>query len=416
MGSVRRFEIAVIGGGPVGLTTALLLARLNIETVAIFPPPPLSGDRRTAALFAGSIELLRNLDVWRQLAPHGAPMFGIRILDDRGALLRAPEALFRAAEHGLTEFGFNVPNAAILSALTAAAASMPALTVIHAAVAELIHRDDDVLVRTMDGQDIAAGLIAGADGRNSLVRRSAGITSRAWDYPQSATVCAFEHDRPHHGISTEFHRANGPLTTVPMPGNASSLVWVDSRDEATHLADLSDAEFGQILETRLAGLLGTVSKVGPRGAFPLSGLSAQTMGQGRTVLLGEAAHVMPPIGAQGLNLGLRDAAVLAECVMTARGDARAAVASYARDRAPDVTSRIAAIDALNRSLLTDFLPVHLARGLGIFGLAAFAPLRRLVVREGLQPSLAAPRAMQPGGLLQLAALSTSRASPPSPAA
>ncbi len=143
--------------------------------------------------------------------------------------------------------------------------------------------------------------------------------------------------------------------------------------------------------------------------FPLSGLSADTLGQGRIALVGEAAHVMPPIGAQGLNLGLRDVAVLADCVVEAHAAGRseeAAVAAYARARAPDVASRIAAIDALNRSLLTELLPVHLLRGLGVYVLGAVPALRRFVVNEGLQPSLALPRAMMPDGITASSSSST----------
>lgn len=337
-------------------------------------------------------------------------MLGIRLIDDRGAILRAPETVFKAAELGLNEFGFNVPNAALVAALGRAASMQPGLTVVSGSVAQVETGDAGVTVRLTDGRSFSAGICVGADGRQSLARTAAGIATRSWDYPQAAVVAAFGHQRPHHGISSEFHRSNGPLTTVPMPGRRSSLVWVESREGAARLTGLRDDAFREELETRLAGLLGSLGEVGPRASFPLSGLAAETLGVGRIALVGEAAHVIPPIGAQGLNLGLRDAAVLAECVAEARGDEAAAVAKYARARAADVGSRIAAIDVLNRSLLSDFLPAHLLRGFGVYALGAIPALRRAVVQEGLRPSLASPKAMSPGGL-GLAPVSTADKQP-----
>lgn len=395
-----NFEVIVAGGGPVGLTASLLCARLGLSTAAVIPVlSHMQPDRRTAALFTGSIALLRNLNLWEALAVHAAPIQGIRIVDDRGHLLRAPEAVFRADEQDLTEFGFNVANAALSDALMAAVRDEPNLTLIPAAVATLTEGADGVDLVTDCGRRIVAQVVVGADGRKSTVRRGAGIVTRDWSYPQAATVTTFGHQLQHQGLSTEFHRQHGPLTTVPMQGLSSSLVWVDSPDEAARLAGLDDAGFRQELEARLQGLLGSVTELGPRGSFALTGMAAETLGRGRVALIGEAGHVMPPIGAQGLNLGLRDAAALAEALSEARGDASwcRAVSRYAARRAPDVTARMTAIDALNRSLLSDFLPAHLARGFGLFALTALGPLRRYVVREGLQPSRAIPVLMQPRG-------------------
>jgi 2-octaprenyl-6-methoxyphenol hydroxylase len=194
---------------------------------------------------------------------------------------------------------------------------------------------------------------------------------------------------------------------VPLPGNASSLVWVETRDEAQRLAALDENAFRDALEARLQGLLGGVGAIGPRAVFPLMGLSADVFARNRVALVGEAAHVIPPIGAQGLNLGLRDGAALADCVADALREGRdpggaETLEAYSRARRSDVSSRIYAIDVLNRSLISGLLPVHLARGLGLHALRAIAPLRRLVVREGLDHALAKPTLTQPGGCALLA--------------
>jgi 2-octaprenyl-6-methoxyphenol hydroxylase len=250
------------------------------------------------------------------------------------------------------------------------------------------------------GGRIAARLVVAADGRNSICRQAAGIGSNRRKYQQSAVAMSFEHGRPHHAISTEFHRPGGPLTTVPLPGRASSLVWVERPPVAARLAALDEAAFRAALEARLYGLLGAIGDIGLRQLFPLSGLVAERLGQGRVALVGEAAHVLPPIGAQGLNLGLADVATLADVVADVRragGDvgAPSALDAYHRARTADVARRAAATDALNRSLTSNLLPVDLARGLGLHMLAAFPFLRGELIRRGLEPMAPRPRLMQP---------------------
>ena len=228
----------------------------------------------------------------------------------------------------------------------------------------------------------------------------------AWSYGQAAIATTFRHSRPHSGITTELHRRAGPLTTVPLPGDTSSLVWVEEPALAAHLAGLDDAAFLAELAARLQGLLGSLTDVGPRGIFPLSWLGAMRMGQNRIALVGKSAHAIPPIGAQGLNLGLRDAAALAECVGAARAlgadiGSAATLEAYHAARAADVLGRTISVDLLNRSLLSDFLPVQALRGLGLHLLANVGPLRRLVIQGGVGAPGRLPRLMQPGGLAGL---------------
>lgn len=397
----------VIGGGPAGLAAALALAHADVPVTLAAAPHRPGGhdrDRRTAALFAGSVELLRCLGVWEALQDQCAPLTAIRLIDDTGRLFRAPEVTFQAREAGLEAFGFNVPNDALLDALMARAAATPGLKIrATAGVRSVRIGRGEVTASLAEGDELSATLAVAADGRRSVAREAAGITVETWSYPQAAVVTWFAHQRPHDGISTEFHRPVGPFTTVPMPGRASSLVWVEEPAEAERLVALPESQFRRAIETRLNGLLGSVGEIGPRAMFPLSGLTPDVFGRNRVALVGESGHVIPPIGAQGLNLGFRDAATLADCVADALSEGRdiggsAVMDRYTALRAPDVNGRITAVDILNRTLLSPYLPVHLLRGFGLHVLNLAGPLRRQLIQEGVQPAAYVPRLMRSGGL------------------
>ncbi len=415
LAAALALAVAAVGVRPSGLTPRVAPTRLTRgqthgsdptqadPPILLAGPPPVAAPGRTAALFGGSIALLRNLGVWADCEAASAPITGIRLIDDTGGVARAPEALFTAEDAGLDVLGFNVPNTALLAALEASVRRRAGIQwVTTRAVTGLQITPQGITAQLAEGQALHASLVVAADGRGSLCRASAGIGTRDWSYPQSAIVTTFDHGRPHHGISTELHRRAGPLTVVPLPGDASSLVWVEETGTAAALMQLDDNAFRSALETRLQGLLGSIGALAPRANFPLSGLSAERMADRRVALVGEAAHVIPPIGAQGLNLGLRDAATLADCVadaLAAGGDpgTPATLTAYATSRRGDVASRTVAVDLLNRSLLADLLPADLLRGLGLHLVNAVAPLRQAVVRLGLQPPGELPRLMRPQG-------------------
>jgi 2-octaprenyl-6-methoxyphenol hydroxylase len=405
MSTTTASACIVVGTGPAGLATALALGAVGANAVLAGPPAAsaVAGDTRTAALFTGSIALLDNLGVWAKVRSASAPLKAIRIVDDTGRLLRAPEVLFEAREIGLEAFGWNVPNAALAEALWAAVRRDPRIAVVETArVTGVDIEKAAAIVRTAEGHVLRAPLLAAADGRGSICRAAAGIATTGYDYDQAAIATRFDHGRAHDGVSTEFHRPGGPLTTVPMPGRASSLVWVERPAVARHLAGLGNEPFRAVLEARLQGLLGRVIAVGPRRLFPLGTATAASFAQNRVALVGEAAHVIPPIGAQGLNLGLRDAATLAGCVADAlrRGDdpgAPETLRRYHEARAGDVASRSLAVDALNRTLLSTLLPVSLMRGLGLHVIRAVGPLKRSLIRQGLEPPGPRPPLMEPGG-------------------
>jgi 2-octaprenyl-6-methoxyphenol hydroxylase len=407
MPSRRAVQIGVIGAGPAGLATALSLTALGLHVAVVAPPhdPAPSRDTRTTALLNSSVALLENLGVWDHCRQAAAPLRAIRIVDDRPGIIRAPEVLFSASELGLESFGHNVPNFDLAVALHRAAEGVPNIwRLVTSAVTRVTPQDTAVRLDLAEGTSLNVALAVAADGRNSRTRAGAGIDVRTWVYPQSAIAATFHHAGAHDAITTELHGASGPLTVVPLPGDASSLVWVEQPEAAQTIAALDDPAFADALEQRLRGLLGTIREPSRRVRFPLSGLTAECMGGHRVALVGEAAHVMPPIGAQGLNLGLRDACVLAECVAdaSARGEdvgAPAVLRLYHEKRQADVMSRSVAVDALNRSLLVDLLPVQALRGVGLHALANLPFLRRLIMQAGMSSPGGLPRLMRPGGLV-----------------
>jgi 2-octaprenyl-6-methoxyphenol hydroxylase len=390
-------EAAVVGGGPAGLTAAIALAQAGVETALIAPPH--AGDNRTTALLAASVNALTALGVWAHCAEAAAPLAAIRIVDDRGGLLHAPETMFRAEEIGLPAFGFSIANRDLMAGLGARAGELAGLRTIADAASRIDIAENSATVSLANGRRLRAALLIGADGRNSLCRRAAGIAVRDWTYRQTALTCNLEHARAHADISTEFHTASGPFTLVPITGTRSGLVWVVRPDEAERLLALDDAAFAMAVERQSHSMLGQMRLVSERTSFPLSGQTAEHVAGERVALVGEAAHVMPPIGAQGFNLGLRDAATLAELVADAnrRGEdigSSELLGGYESRRRIDVASRTAAVDLLNRSLLSDFLPAQALRGAGLYLLDRIGPLRRAVMREGVASRFDAPRLMR----------------------
>ncbi|MBB5572500.1 MULTISPECIES: UbiH/UbiF family hydroxylase [Rhizobium] len=383
---MKQVEVAVIGGGLAGMIAAIALARGG-RAVALIAQPHNKADRRTTALMDQSIRFLERLTLWDRIAPSTAPLTTMQIIDGTTRLLRAPTVAFRASEIGLDAFGYNIPNAALLSALSEAAKAEGNITLIETAASEVTVRDDGVTITLEDGDIVETALVVGADGRNSMVRETVGIKVKTWSYPQSAMVLNFAHSLPHQNISTEFHTESGPFTQVPLPGNRSSLVWVQKPAEAAANAERSLEDLGRLIEDRMQSMLGKVTVEDNVQVWPLSGMTAYRFGKGRAALIGEAAHVFPPIGAQGLNLSLRDILTLVEILASPTGQPISASAgdSFDRRRRVDIISRTASVDLLNRSLLSDFLPVQMLRAAGLHVLSAIPPLRNIVMREGIEP-------------------------------
>ncbi len=383
---MEKFEIAVVGGGLAGFIAALALARAG-RSVALIAPDPEKSDFRTTALMDQSVRFMERLGLWERVSPDAAGLATMQIIDGTERLIRAPIAKFRSSDIGIPAFGYNFVNATLLAALADAVAAEPNITRFTSAAETVSPQTDAVCLTLGDGKEIKAAFVVGADGRRSKVRDAAGITIRTWAYPQTALVMNFAHTIPHENTSTEFHTETGPFTQVPLPGDRSSLVWVVRPEQAEALLALSTDALSTRIEARMQSMLGKVTVEPGVQAWPLSSLVANHFGKGRIALIGEAAHAFPPIGAQGLNLSLRDIIALVDLLgaVPERSIPGDAGDRFDRRRRADVWSRTYSVDLLNRSLLSAFLPVQMVRAAGLHLLSAVSPLRNMLMREGVEP-------------------------------
>lgn len=381
-----RTDIIVAGTGPTGMIAALGLARAGFSVV-LAGPAPRRDDRRTTALMRPALNYLDTLGVLTRVGGDSAPLAVMRIVDATSRLVRSPTVTFRASEIGEDAFGLNMPNIVLSEALEAAIADEPAIDWRKSIVASWEIGEESATATLEDGTRIAAPLAVAADGRDSPARVAADIRTSQRTLQQSALVLNFAHSREHGATSTEFHTETGPFTQVPLPGRRSSLVWVVRPQTADELAALDDVALSQRIEAKMQSMLGRVSVEPGRQIYPLSSLEPARFAQNRVALVGEAAHVFPPIGAQGLNLGIRDVQDLVRTATDYRDDPGTdrALSTYDRRRRPDILARSTAVGLLNHSLLSDMLPAQLARSAGLGVLKTFSPVRAFFMREGMQP-------------------------------
>lgn len=381
-----EFDIAVIGGGLAG-TMAALAAVAEGWSVAFIAPPPPGSDLRTTALMTESIDLLSRLGVWDEVRQESAALSTMRILDGTKRLFRAPPVSFHSSEIGLAAFGYNIPNAPLMKAATAQVEATDGIARIPHPLVDAVEDGGVVKLTLADGTVLSARAVLAADGRKSKARDCAGIRVRNWSYRQTAMVMNFTHRLPHNNISTEFHTEAGPFTQVPLPGNRSSLVWAMDPDEVAGVMKLERADLNTRVEERMASILGAVEVEDGFQAYPMSSMIAHNFASGRIFLIGETGHAFPPIGAQGLNLSLRDVEMAIGSIRDVGGPekADAAALSYDRARRADVSSRTFGVDLLNRTLLTSFLPAQMLRAGGLAALGGIKPLKLFAMREGMTP-------------------------------
>jgi 2-octaprenyl-6-methoxyphenol hydroxylase len=295
---------------------------------------------------------------------------------------------FESDEIGMEAFGYNIQNRDLMAALEARAAGIARLVRFDDEADSVTVNDDHATVHLRAGAALSVRLAVGADGRQSMCREAAGIEVTRRKLDQAALTFNVSHSRPHRNISTEFHTPHGPCVFVPLPGDRSSIVWVAAPKEAERLQALSDEELSAAVEKQAHSILGRMLVEPGRHLFPLGIEQPKQVAKNRVVLVGEAAHVIPPIGAQGLNMGLRDAGDIAAIVGAAlsAGDdpgAQVVMTKFEQARRSDISSRTFAIDMANRSLLSDLLPLQAVRAVGMQLIGSVGPIRRLAMREGL---------------------------------
>ncbi len=378
-------QAVVVGGGLAGLAAALVVARSGLETLHLVPKGP--PDRRTSALMQPTVRFMVDAGLIAEPETIGTPLRRIRIIDATNRLLRAPEVLFDARELGLPAFGWNFSNVALAQAFEAAVSGMPNLERRETTLAGLDRTTAGHRLTLGDDATVDAELLVGADGKKSLVREESGIRARENGFRQAALVCDLELERPLDETSVEFHYENGPFTLVPAGGRRANLVWIDQRPVLEAARAAGRDEQARLFAEKSQRLFGLIDVVTPAHMFLLSSLTVDLAGRDGIVLVGESAHAFPPIGAQGLNLGLRDAADLVQALAgtdpRAPGWAATVSADYARLRAPDLARTGSVVDALFRSLISDLLPAQAARSGGLWAMKALPPLRRAAFRVGM---------------------------------
>lgn len=381
-------DICVIGAGLVGKTAALKLAQ-NGSTVTLCAPKTISPDTRTTALLMDTVRFFEELRLWGKISQKAFPLKIMRIVDGSNRLIRTPQTDFRSSEIDLEAFGYNLKNEDILEALDEAISALPNISQIEGSVTNINSQDstETIHMETDDGmKTVITSFAVGADGRNSIVRTSKSVSAREWEYPQAAIVVNFKHEKSTQFTSTEFHTETGPFTIVPHSDHDAGLVWMETPENVEKLLSLSNQEFAKTMEVKMQSFLGKITLLNSPKSFPMKGLVANQFGHENWALIGEAAHVFPPIGAQGFNLGVRDIEALAETLSRYTNQENRGL-HYNRSRKVDINTRTYGVDMLNRSLLSDFLPVQMARGIGLHLLGSIKPLRKYVMKMGIAPNI-----------------------------
>ena len=390
---MKQADLVVCGGGMVGLPLALAAAQggLRVTVVdALAPADTLDAkfDGRVSALAYASVRMLGALGAWPQLEKHAQPITEILVTDGAPGRATSPFSLhFDSAEVGAASLGHIVENRYIRAALYAAAAAQKNLDLIApGSAAGVAIESGKARVTLADGQQIEAALAVAADGRESRLRAAQGIGVIGWSYPQVGIVATVAHEKPHHGVAYEHFLPSGPFAILPMTENRSSLVWTEAKAKAPAMLALDEAGFNAEVARRFGAHLGKTNVVGGRWSYPLSFHLARDYVRPRFALAGDCAHGIHPIAGQGLNLGLKDAAALAETILDAArlglDIGRVSVLKrYERWRRFDSFTLAASTDALNRLFSNDIAPLRHLRDLGLGIVDAVGPARRFFMRH-----------------------------------
>ena len=392
-----KTDILVSGGGVAGLTAAAAFGSAGFAVICTDPAPPITdrdaegADHRSTAFLQPSIPILQAAGLWDRLAPHAAPLQIMRIVD-AGGPVSEPRVIkdFDAAEISDQPFGWNLPNWLLRREMVARLAEMPNVTFLPGtATARVTLREAEALATLSDGKRITARLIVAADGRASTVREQAGISVKTTRYGQKALAFAVSHTIPHGNVSTEIHRSGGPFTLVPLPDRAgkpaSAIVWMETGPEVARLAALPVADFEAAINERSCGILGPLTLDSARTVWPIITQVADHMVATRVALIAEAAHVMPPIGAQGLNMSLADLSALLDLAVAHPADlgSAAMLKRFEEKRHLEIKARLAGIDLLNRTSMLGEPFLRDLRAGALNALYSLGPVRKTLMKAGL---------------------------------
>lgn len=391
----EKFDIVIVGGGHVGMTLALALAQsMRGLRVALVDRRPLSvpKDNRASAIAAGVRRIFDALGVWADMADQSQPITAMRITDSgKGDIARPLFLTFEGDVAPNEPFAYMVPNQASAGALLAAMADL--VTVI--APAEIADWSEGRLALA-DGRVLTAPLIVAADSARSELRQRAGITTTGHDYNQTGLVATIAHQLPHEGVAYEHFRPAGPFASLPLRGNRSSLVWTETTDGAKTFLAMDPASQEAEIEAAMGATLGKVTLEDTLMGFPLRLQIARSFVGPRLALVGDAAHVVHPIAGQGLNLGLKDVAALAEVVVDALRlgldhGSEEVLARYQSWRRLDTAGMVAVTDTMNRLFSNDVAPIRALRDFGLGLVDRAQPLKGAMIRAASGLSQSGPK-------------------------
>jgi len=392
--SVKHFaprnDVIIVGGGPSGLTLAVALGSAGFSVACIERGTARGArkiaraDGRTTALSCGSVRILEACGLWPHLRQTACPILDIRVADGNSLL----HLDFRHSEIGNDPFGWIVENGMFHAALQKRVRALKTVHLMTAEMARLETDDDEACLTLKDGRKLTASLLVGADGRNSMCRAAMNIPSYGWNYGQTAIVCTVAHDAPHNNVAVEHFLPGGPLATLPMTKQRSSIVWTEKSAVAEALMKLDEADFTLKLQEKVENWLGSIRLTGPRFAHPLSLQHTERYTANRFVLIGDAAHGIHPIAGQGFNLGMGDIGALTEELARAQQlgldpGFRGVMSRYEKQRKFANGNMVFMTDALDRLFSNAIPPVEALRRMGLGVVQKIPPLRRFFMRTAM---------------------------------
>jgi len=395
--AAENVDILISGGGVAGLTAAAAFGKAGFSVICADPTPPVTerdaegSDLRTTAFLQPSQTLLDQIGLWDRYAPHAAALQIMRIVD-AGGEVSEPRLVkeFDASDISEKPFGWNLPNWLLRRELVAFLQDLPNVDFRQGVgTKSLFTRTQEARVTLTDGSLISCRLVIAADGRSSPMRDAAGIGVKTMRYGQKALAFAVTHPQPHQNVSTEIHRSGGPFTLVPLPDyqgkSSTAIVWMETGPEVDRLANLPVPEFEAAMNERSCGILGELTLASRRTVWPIISQVAERMSSERLALIAEAAHVVPPIGAQGLNMSLGDLRALLDLATANPSDlgSRKMLDQYHKTRHGEVQVRVTGIDVLNRASMAHAQPLRDARAMGLNALYSLAPVRKTLMQMGL---------------------------------